>query len=149
MRINWGTGIAITFALFAAGMILLVILCMQQPPDLVSVDYYDREVAFQQQIDKAANTTGLSNPLIIKFDAELRQITIIFPAEMKDKPINGKLHFFKPDNATLDFDIPVQPDQHLTQNVSAREMKSGLWHIQADWKCGNEGYYQKESIVVN
>jgi len=149
MKINWGTGIAFTFVLFAAGMILLVVLCMQQPPDLVSADYYNREVAFQQQIDKATNTNGLSNPLRISFDAKQQQVTIVFPDEMKNKSINGMLHFFKPDNSALDFHIAVQPDQYLTQLVTTNAMKSGLWHIKADWNCGDKGYYQQESIVVN
>ena len=50
---------------------------------------------------------------------------------------------------TLDFHIAVQPDQYLTQLIATNSMKSGLWHIKADWNSGDKGYYQQESIVVN
>lgn len=148
MRINWGTGITITFSLFAAGMLSLVMLCVQQPQDLVSVDYYNREIAFQQQINKTSNTLELLQPLQFNYDAATHSVIILFPPEMKGKSLSGALQFFKPDNAALDFEIPVHPDQSLGQLVDAGKMKNGLWHIKADWKSDENSFYQEASIVI-
>lgn len=149
MKLNWGAGIAITFTLFAAGMMFLVWLCIRQPQDLVSIDYYNRELAFQQQINKSFNTGDLSQPLIVAYDASQQKVSVVFPAEIKSKSITGTLHFFKPDNATLDFEVAVQPDQTFTQQITTSKMKAGLWHIKADWKMDDAGFYQEESIVIN
>lgn len=148
MKINWGTGIAITFTLFAGGMIFLVWMCILQPQDLVSIDYYNREIAYQQQIDKTSNTSDLSHPLMIGYDATQQTVSVGFPAEIINKQVTGTLHFFKPDNAALDFEVAVKPGQSLSQVVSASKMKSGLWHLKADWKAGANSYYQEESIVI-
>lgn len=96
MRINWGTGITITFSLFAAGMLSLVWLCVQQPQDLVSVDYYNREIAFQQQINKTSNTLELLQPLQFNYDAATHSVIILFPPEMKGKSLSGALQFSNP-----------------------------------------------------
>src|SRR5580765_5775172 len=108
MKFNWGTGLALTFAIFAAGMLFLVTLCMKQNEDLVSTDYYNREIAFQQQINKESNSRELIQPLQIQYDQSQQQVAIIFPAELKNESITGSIHFFKPDNAALDFDVAVK-----------------------------------------
>lgn len=149
MKFTWGTGIAMAFTLFAVAMISLVSLCMQQPPDLVSEDYYARELAFQHQIDHASNTAKLSSPLLISYNATLEKVTVVFPNEMANKLITGTLHFFKPDNSELDFQVTLTSGQDLTQQIATSKMKSGLWHVKANWSADEVGYYQEESIVIN
>lgn len=147
MKFNWGTGMALTFALFASGMIFLASLCMKQNEDLVSLDYYNQEVAFQQQINKESNSHELAKPLQISYDHESRQVEIIFPSELKDETISGSFHFFKPDNAALDFNVAVQPAS-LSQSINAAEMKHGLWRVKADWKANDKSYYDEQPVVI-
>lgn len=149
MKLNWGTGLALTFALFAAGMLMLVGLCIQSPQDLVSEDYYNKELAFQQQINKASNTSQLSHPLEFDYNPVQNSLTVIFPPELNGKSVDGTFQFFKPDNATLDFNVPVQPDvTSLRQSITTAGLKDGLWHIRADWKAGANKYYQEASLVI-
>jgi hypothetical protein len=53
---NWGYKIAITFILFGALIIFMVVKSFQQNIDLVTDDYYQEELKYQQQIDKLENT---------------------------------------------------------------------------------------------
>lgn len=148
MKLNWGTGIALAFTVFAAGMMFLVWMCVQQPQDLVSADYYNKEIAFQQQIDNASNAHALSSPVEFSYNEVDQTVVVSFPPEFNDQSISGTLHFFKPDNAALDFQIPVHPDSTLTQLVPVADLKKGLWHIKGDWQSGNKSYYREGSIVI-
>ena len=54
MTISWGNKIFILYTTFAISMIVLVYKCCQTNYDLVSANYYDEELAYQQLIDGSA-----------------------------------------------------------------------------------------------
>ena len=49
---NWGNKIMLSFSVFVAIIITMVVVSMKQDVFLVSEDYYDKEVKYQNQIDK-------------------------------------------------------------------------------------------------
>jgi hypothetical protein len=56
MKFNWGTGIVLSFIIFAASILMIVLFPFNQKADLVSDNYYEREIKFQEQIDKMSLT---------------------------------------------------------------------------------------------
>lgn len=148
MKLNWGTGIALAFTVFAAGMMFLVWMCVRQPQDLVSADYYNKELVYQQQIDNASNAHALSAPVEFNYTAADQTVAVRFPPEFNNQSISGTLHFFKPDNAALDFQLPLHPDSTLTQRVPVADLTKGLWHIKGDWQSGDKSYYREGSIII-
>jgi FixH len=85
------------------GLFILLSFPLSKNNDLVAVDYYNREIAFQSQIDKEKNARKLSRPLTLNFDREVNFIVLHFPDDFHSKSVSGKIHFFKPDNAALRF----------------------------------------------
>jgi hypothetical protein len=148
MKFNWGTGIALTFALFAGGIIFLITLCSKENNDLVSSDYYNREIAFQSQIDKENNADQLMQPLLVVFNKSTDVISISFPNQIHSS-VEGKIHFFKPDNAALDFDLNIATDTSLRQNVNAEKMKRGLWRAQIDWRANGQLFYEEKNVMID
>jgi nitrogen fixation protein FixH len=148
MKFNWGTGIALTFILFAAGIIFLVTLCSKVNSDLVSKDYYNKEIAFQSQIDKEKNTAQLTQPLKIIFNKSTDLISISFPNQIYTS-VEGSIHFFKPDNASLDFDVNIATDSLLQQDVNAEKMKKGLWRAQIDWNANGKMFYEEKNVMID
>jgi len=57
---SWGKGIIIAFIFFAAFIATLVTVCIKQEMSLVSKDYYQEELDYQQQIQRIENTSKLS-----------------------------------------------------------------------------------------
>ena len=55
---NWGKWIIVSFVLFAAFIGILVVICVRQDISLVSKNYYQEELAYQQQIDRMNNGTA-------------------------------------------------------------------------------------------
>jgi hypothetical protein len=56
---NWGKGIVLVFIGFALFIGVLVAVCMKQEINLVSSDYYQQELDYQQQIDRIENASTL------------------------------------------------------------------------------------------
>ena len=60
MKWNWGTGIAITLVLFIGLMSFMVFKSTQQRFDLVSENYYEEELNYQEVIDQKRNSSNVS-----------------------------------------------------------------------------------------
>ena len=149
MKFNFGTGLILFFALWAIGILFLVYKSSKENIDLVSTDYYNKEVAYQSQIDKEKNVSQLSQPLEVSFNHISDSVTIQFPKDFKSKSIAGTIHFFKPDDASKDFAVKLQTDENLRQIISTEEMKNGFWRVQVDWNCSGENYYEEKNILIN
>lgn len=145
MKFNWGNGIAITYVVFALLMIGLVIKASQQNNDLVTTDYYDKAVNYQQQID--ANNRGRNQQISIHNNLNRNQIEIIYPEEFE--LTRGNITFYKPDNASLDFNVEMKPNSTNVQQLATSKMANGKWKIKLSWTHNNQAYYKEESIFVN
>src|SRR6187455_91675 len=83
MKLSWGYKVTFVYIAFVAGMGFLVFKASSQKFDLVTKDYYEQELKYQQIIDQSANTSKLSAPVTIeKREGELK---ISFPDVMKNK----------------------------------------------------------------
>jgi nitrogen fixation protein FixH len=93
---NWGKGIVIGMVLFMSFIVTLVVILMRQDVDMVSDDYYKKELAFNAQYDAQQNYEDASgrielalseDSLFIHFPEELRQGNVL--VELK-RPNNEK-----------------------------------------------------------
>jgi hypothetical protein len=143
---SWGYRIFILYTGFVAGMLFLVYKCVQEDVDLVTPDYYAKELKFQDQIDRMNNNEKSGNRLQISFNAATNSIDIEYPENEQGK-IKGEILMFRPDNSKLDFSIPVQP-LNGKQVISAATLAKGYWRIQTTWEHGDTPLYQEERIYV-
>ena len=148
MKFNWGTGLIIAFSLFAAGMIYLVSLCSKQNEDLVSIDYYAQAIQYQSRIDAQKNMALLSSTEVITYNDTLPGIDLQFPPEFKTDKVTGTLHFFKPDDASLDFSATISTDNSF-QVIPVPKLKKGLWRAQLQWNCRSIDYYHEQNLLIN
>jgi hypothetical protein len=61
MRVNWGTAIALVYAIFASGTVGFVAFALQHPVQLVSEDYYGESLAHDSKraaIENAGQLPG-------------------------------------------------------------------------------------------
>jgi hypothetical protein len=149
MKFNITTGLIAFFSIWAIVLFILVYKSTQENIDLVTKDYYNREIAYQGQIDKEKNASGLSQPLRVVFNKSGNAVEFVFPGDFRSKPITGSIHFFRPDDATKDFDVKLEGDTMLTYYFPAEQMKKGLWRAQVEWQCNEVSYFAEESILVN
>jgi hypothetical protein len=146
MKFHWGKGIIIVFVLFAAGIALMVTVSMRQKVDLVTDDYYDRELKHQEQIDRSTRSAAMGDSLRIVTSAS--ELTIRFPASYLHRTVSGTVSFYRPSDRRLDVVIPVLLDGTASQILPLSSLQQGVWKMKLEWTVDDISYYREEPIVV-
>lgn len=141
---NWGVKIAIGFTVFCLAIISVTIYLMMQKVDVVTENYYEKELKYQDQIDKVTRTRALKETLQINNTG--KELIIKFP-NTPDKNQNKEfVSFYRPSDKTKDVRIPVLADTSRTQIVSIERLTKGYWKIQINWTSGGSEFYYESAF---
>lgn len=146
VNISWGTKIAILYSTFVAMIIVMVYISMNQKIELVSDDYYEKELAFQEKIDQTNNANALSES--VTHTISENGIELKFPTVFTDKKINGEILFYRPSDKSKDISIPVTVNSDLKQFVSSQQLSSGMYKMRLSWEVDNVKYFTEKVIVM-
>ncbi|MEN8858406.1 MAG: FixH family protein [Flavobacteriaceae bacterium] len=146
MKINWGTGIVIAIIAFMSFIMYFVISMSTDHKfshDLVTDNYYQKELEFQDQIDATKNAKLLDEDVkIVKSEKGLQ---IYFP-KIFENEMEGKVFLYRPSNKQLDFEIPISiTDNYLL--VPEKSLLDGRWNISVKVTHNNKEYYFSEEIT--
>lgn len=146
MKINWGTGVVIAFALFITFILYFVFKVQsdsQYDHEMVTEEYYKKEQVFQQQIDKSQNAQDLKEKLTVT--AQDGGVLISFPKSFDPTKIKGKVSFYRPSNQKLDFERTLSlSDSNLL--IPKTDLVGGRWDITIDWEYEGVGYLNKQQV---
>lgn len=145
----WPAGIIAACATFVAGTAALIVLACLQRVDLVSPDYYERELKFQNQIDRMEHTRTAAGKVAIAYDPAGRCITLRLPAEQAHQQISGSVELYRPSAAGLDRSLRFEPDNNGLQRLDAADLAPGLWRVRLSWTADQQNYYLEEKVVVS
>ncbi|OGX86759.1 hypothetical protein BEN47_12290 [Hymenobacter lapidarius] len=148
-RSVWPYAIVTVFVLFALYIGSMVYQAMQTDVNLVSADYYQKELAHQQRMDAVARTAALPTPVQVRHDATSRRLTLQLPAALAGQAVRGQVHFFRPSNQALDFALPLQPAADLQQSINTSKMAPGFWRVQLDFTAGGQAYFLEQNLMLN
>ncbi len=144
---NWGKKIAIVYLSFVGFMGFLVWKCIQQDDiHLVSQDYYQKELAYQDNIDQMNNTNQLSTQLEFDYLSENQIIKLSFPKESIGS--TGKINFYRPADARKDFAINLDIANIENQSIPVANLERGLWVVKVLWNKDGKDYYKEEKMVL-
>lgn len=124
----------------------MVSLSISQKVDLVSKDYYEQELQFQNKINLMDRTRLLSEQL--SWQVQNDELVLDFPDQFKGQQTSGKVFFFRPSDAVLDKNFELQTDTLNTKSKSIKKLKSGLYKIQINWEVENIQYYNEGFIQI-
>lgn len=144
---SWGTKIAILYISFAVLIIAMVILSVNQKVDLVSADYYERELKYQDKIDGINNFSELGDKIVT--EAKNQQVKIMFPKSMKDSLISGKINFYRPSDASLDMSFNLNYNTEREQLITSPKFKKGLYKMEIDLVVEGKKYYNEQNVFMN
>ena len=137
---NWGNKIMLSFSVFVAIIITMVVVSMKQDVFLVSEDYYDKEVKYQTQIDKMQLTSDEKAIVVISKNTDHVQF------DFSDVPEKGEILFFRPSDATKDFKVAVMKEKR--QSLSKTNLEKGYWKMKISWSANGKDYYTEKSVVI-
>ncbi|GAA4070156.1 FixH family protein [Flavobacterium cheonanense] len=147
MKINWGTGIVIAFALFMSFILFFVFKVQSDSKydnELVVEKYYLKEQTFEKQLEKEQNAHDMSE--VVKITSSENGIMIAFPDGFDISKINGKVSLYRPSNKKLDFEVPISlSSPHLL--IPKSNLVGGRWDISIDWSYEGKEFLSKETIL--
>jgi hypothetical protein len=142
---NWGTGIVIAFVLFIAMIFTFIFLGSKEPSDLVSDDYYAKELAYEDVIVATRNTFPFEDS--IHMEIRTGQLELTMPTT-RIAGINGQIHFFRPSEADLDKFFPLSPDSNGKQYFDLANFVPGKYIVKITWAKDGSPYYWEEDIFM-
>lgn len=143
---NWGHKILLVYIVFIAGIMFLVFKSSSQKMDLVTTDYYAKELKYQQKIDAMNKVQKLSDT--VKYEMNDGKLTIIFPKDFAGKKITGDVLLY----------CPSDEDKDIEQNFSIQDARvlvpvstnnKGLYELQLTWQVAGTSYYFEKKLVTN
>ncbi|WP_347158768.1 FixH family protein [Pontibacter chitinilyticus] len=144
----WPYAIITAMLLFMGYIASFVYQAMNQDVDLVSKNYYEQELAFQDHMNAVDRTKEMGD-VAVTYNAEAQTISLQLPKPFSGKRISGKINFFRPSNDKLDFELPFQPDASLYQVLNAAKLEKGYWKVRVNYSADQQTYFTEQRIQIN
>lgn len=141
MKIHpWPLGIIVAFIIFCSFMIAFAVYSKSQPVELVSKDYYQKELMYQDDINEINN--AIEESLIPELSKEGSKLIVSIPTEQTIT--EGVLHLYRPDDPSA--------DQHFTMKnkltgIPIEGIKSGRWEVKFRFQINKKWYQHQQTWV--
>lgn len=145
-KMNWGGWIVVSFIVFIAGTAVMVSIAMRSSVDLVTEDYYEKELRYQDHIEVVKNTNAL--PQQVSLEYAPTGIRVIFPKLADANIYSGSVRFFRPSDKRGDFSAEIKLDSSMSQQVPLTRFTVGLWRAKIDWQVGSQRYYSELPVII-
>ncbi len=142
----WPLGIVLTLVGFLSFLFGLLFYLSSQRFDLVTDNYYEKGLQYEEQIQRIQRTLALGEAVALEHDPSRRALTIRFN-HFPHQAVQGRVTFYRASNAALDFSIPIQLDSTGTQIVNTSRLVPGLWKVQLEWEVEGTSYYHEARFV--
>lgn len=146
-KLTWGHGVVIALGSFI-GFILFMIFVYsngKQNSELITDNYYEEELAFQDVIDAKNNADRLAErPVYLqnKF-----QITITFPKEYNNQNTQFKIHLYRTENRDLDVEKDMKLDTENRIVIPGSVLKEGSYILRMKWSKDKMNYQIDYDLV--
>jgi hypothetical protein len=145
IKMNWGAGIAATYAGFVLMILVLVAMSAGQKIDLVTDHYYEDELKFQDKINKTERSNALQKSLVWQLTEN--GLIIQYPEDFNDQTLGGKINLYCPSNDKNDRSFAVKSHENR-QFIPLSKVPEGRYKLQIDWKSGEVTYWNEAVIVI-
>ncbi|KAA9345734.1 FixH family protein [Adhaeribacter soli] len=144
----WPKFIILGYILFIAYIGNFVRMAMSSDVDLVSKDYYKQEIAYQQHINTVTNTKANNAEIQVTLAEAAGQLVIAFPEFYQGRKVNGKVSFFRPSDAKLDFETTLNLNEARQQFLPVDKLERGLWKVRVNSEVNGKNYFTEQTITL-
>ena len=140
---DWGKGILLVIIAFVGFILTLVVISVRQDDiHLVTENYYEKEIKYQDQIEREKSAAGLDREVLV-YDDQTKAVTLDLPVGAK-----GNLHLFRPSDARLDQGLGLEITESGKITIPLQKLKSGYWRIQLTWTENGIEFYEEKKISL-
>lgn len=145
MRIGWGHRITFVYLLFVSGILFLVFQSSRQRVDLVTDEYYEEEIRYQQRIDESARADALSEKPRLQLAGN--GLSVRLPAEFEGKEVAVKAHLYCPADSRNDVRLETVASRRDIRMEWTGERK-GMHILKINWSSEGVSYYSEENLFI-
>jgi len=146
LKMNWGKKLITVFVIFAAGVVSLVAISISKNTDLVSENYYEQEIKFQNQIDLLKGSEVLNENIVIEKGNNEIVIRSLNPGLTGN--LKGEILFYRTSDANKDFIIDLEFGSDATQRIYSQSLDRGLWKLKMNLNEGEKKYYIEKYVFL-
>ena len=146
MKIGWGYKITILYVGFVLMMLTLVFMSVNEGVTLVTDNYYEKDLKYNDHILKLENSKLLDEDVSVKYSAINQTVTVYFPKQFGQ--LSGQIQFFRPSDDREDFVVDIANSDHNTLEVNSKDMVNGLWKMKIDWQGDGTKFYKEEILII-
>lgn len=140
---DWGKGIVLTIIGFVVLIMTMVVISVRMDGiELVTENYYEEEIKYQDRIDESNSAVEL-NREVISYDAQSKVIELDLPSGTI-----GSLQLFRPSDSSLDQKIKIEVTHSGKTAVALKDLKTGYWKVQLNWSENGINHYQETKITI-
>jgi len=145
MKLNWGNWIAFAYTVFVALVIFMVYLTFGEKWDLVSEDYYEQEIKYQEKIDQKSRAIKAEIKPQISIAGQKLMLNIPMSVESQETKVEGKVNFFRPSDAGKDFEFTLKS---LKESIPLEKFSKGKYLAKIEWTYQGEKYYNEQTLII-
>lgn len=139
---NWGQWIIVAFLFFAVFIGGLVYVCVREDISLVSSEYYQDELLYEQQIVRINN----ANALVLKPILQVVGDSLILNYADADYIQSGQLQLFRPSDASLDKTFSLMQDDSIVRYFNLVTFPAGMYKARMKWEMSGKEYFIEKII---
>ncbi len=143
MKLSWGYKIMIVYLVFVAGILFLAYKASREKFDLVTPNYYEAELKFQNVIDQEQRVAALSS--LPKITHSVNTVHIQLPTEFLNKEVKGQLYLYRPSDASKDIKTVFSTAQGFARILLNKEL-SGSYDVKLSWQSDGTTFYNEQRI---
>lgn len=146
-KLNWGWSILLVYITFVGVFLFLLYRSFIElkSNELVTEDYYEKELVYGQEIKKRQNADTMRIP--VKILQDRKNLVVEFPVYLKN--IQGEIRLYKPDNSKLDRKIPLKLNNHNRQIIDSSLIIPGRWNVTVEWQSKHVPYLVEKKMTLN
>ncbi len=139
---NWGKSLILVMAIFITFILVMVVKMVSTSTDLVSDDYYQKEIDYEQEIVAVKNMQRLN----AKTDIVVSEEFLVFKLPTDVPFTNLKIHLIRPNDQKLDKTFAVNDTKTFLIPIS--ELQKGKYSVEMTFKVDSIPCMQKEKIDI-
>jgi len=144
----WPVGLTVFIVVMVISTLIHVYYTKQKKFDLVTEEYYQKGIKYQEQIDRINRAKNPVNKVTWKFIDAKKSLLLSFPNDNLNSKISGNITFYRPSDASQDKTIPLKVLDNNQQILNLENMSKGYWRIKIFWSRNDQEFYFEDKIVL-
>jgi nitrogen fixation protein FixH len=146
---NWGHKLTIGMVLFMCVIIAMVVVSVAQGEiQLVTKNYYEEELKYQEVIDQVGNTRAVAKEKVMTFKGNSKSLMVDLGAFQGIDPSKVTLKLYRPSDAKLDKKLLLSLDEASTAHILLEDYQTGLWKLHLDWENEHKKFSEILTVVI-